>query len=348
MNDSPDTPRRPQQPQTFEEWWDREGVHLWAIERYGRRDIVRAAWDAALRSAPRPQPQQEATAPRSVDEAWHKHCGGTRTPFIKVGCAEQALVSFKAGWSAGWQARDPAPPAAATPPQPPLGRVLHDAVMARTVCRAYHDFYINGARAMQAAIAAMLLEAATAPTATALRSPPPPQAPASDLADRIVLRVAELPDRTSPDDWPEAMLVTADELRAIVSEEAPAAGADLRQRLHELAMNVQCDPNKRQPEKCWTCYGNGHRDARHAIAELLLTTPLLDGVGGGGLTAEVIGAARDVVAAWEANDGGSNGPISAAIYTLRNRLAPASAPASGADVAATPAGAPGAPTEGRR
>lgn len=33
-----------------------------------------------------------------------------------------------------------------------------------------------------------------------------------------VLRdVAELPDRTSPDDWPEAMLVTADELRAILT-----------------------------------------------------------------------------------------------------------------------------------
>ena len=35
-------------------------------------------------------------------------------------------------------------------------------------------------------------------------------------AERVVLRVAELPDRTSPEDWPEAMLVTSEELREIV------------------------------------------------------------------------------------------------------------------------------------
>lgn len=40
--------------------------------------------------------------------------------------------------------------------------------------------------------------------------------------DRIVGAVAELPDRTSPDDWPDAMLVTADELRAIVTAEIEA------------------------------------------------------------------------------------------------------------------------------
>lgn len=36
------------------------------------------------------------------------------------------------------------------------------------------------------------------------------------LADRVVQMVAELPDRTSPEDWPEAMLVTADELRDVL------------------------------------------------------------------------------------------------------------------------------------
>jgi len=35
---------------------------------------------------------------------------------------------------------------------------------------------------------------------------------ARNIADRIVKDVAELSDRTSPDDWPEAMLVTAEEL----------------------------------------------------------------------------------------------------------------------------------------
>lgn len=37
------------------------------------------------------------------------------------------------------------------------------------------------------------------------------------LVENIVREVAELPDRTSPDDWPEAMLVTAAELSAIVA-----------------------------------------------------------------------------------------------------------------------------------
>lgn len=33
----------------------------------------------------------------------------------------------------------------------------------------------------------------------------------------IVRRVSELPDRTSPDDWPEAMLVTGDELQQVIT-----------------------------------------------------------------------------------------------------------------------------------
>lgn len=36
-------------------------------------------------------------------------------------------------------------------------------------------------------------------------------------------RVAELPDRSSPDDWPDAMLVTAEELDAILRDELLAA-----------------------------------------------------------------------------------------------------------------------------
>jgi G3E family GTPase len=41
----------------------------------------------------------------------------------------------------------------------------------------------------------------------------------TDLAANICKRVAELPDRSSPDDWPEAMLVTHDELEFIVVDE---------------------------------------------------------------------------------------------------------------------------------
>jgi hypothetical protein len=42
--------------------------------------------------------------------------------------------------------------------------------------------------------------------------------------DDIVRQVAELPDRSSPEDWPEAMLVTADELRAILTAQAGDEG----------------------------------------------------------------------------------------------------------------------------
>jgi len=34
--------------------------------------------------------------------------------------------------------------------------------------------------------------------------------------NEAVRRVAELPDRTSPDDWPEAMLITGNELRNVL------------------------------------------------------------------------------------------------------------------------------------
>lgn len=37
------------------------------------------------------------------------------------------------------------------------------------------------------------------------------------LINQIIRDVAELPDRTSPDDWPEALLVTATELRKILA-----------------------------------------------------------------------------------------------------------------------------------
>lgn len=42
--------------------------------------------------------------------------------------------------------------------------------------------------------------------------------------DQIVRDVAELPDRSSPDNWPEAMLVTGNELRAILTQRLGVAG----------------------------------------------------------------------------------------------------------------------------
>ena len=42
----------------------------------------------------------------------------------------------------------------------------------------------------------------------------------------VILAVAELPDRNSPKDWPEAMLVTGDELRRIIEEHAQQEESD--------------------------------------------------------------------------------------------------------------------------
>lgn len=36
------------------------------------------------------------------------------------------------------------------------------------------------------------------------------------IIDSVIREVAELPDRTSPEGWSDAMIVTADELRAIL------------------------------------------------------------------------------------------------------------------------------------
>lgn len=48
------------------------------------------------------------------------------------------------------------------------------------------------------------------------------------MVESIVRNVAELPDRNSPEEWPEAMLVTADELASIVTAAlAPAVGGEV-------------------------------------------------------------------------------------------------------------------------
>lgn len=44
------------------------------------------------------------------------------------------------------------------------------------------------------------------------------------MYDKIIQDVAELPDRTSPDNWPDAMIVTADELRSILQKHLGAEG----------------------------------------------------------------------------------------------------------------------------
>ncbi len=55
---------------------------------------------------------------------------------------------------------------------------------------------------------------------------------ADETATAVVRRVAGLGDRNSPDDWPEAMLVTGKELHLIVSSEL--AEDDLLSRVRTL------------------------------------------------------------------------------------------------------------------
>ena len=57
----------------------------------------------------------------------------------------------------------------------------------------------------------------------------------TDIAVAIVKRVSELSDRSSPDDWPEAMLVTSKELAFIVSEEVGQAIAEEREECAKIA-----------------------------------------------------------------------------------------------------------------
>lgn len=52
----------------------------------------------------------------------------------------------------------------------------------------------------------------------ALRPTEPTPPTDTEWVREVVERVAELPDRTSPDDWPEAMLVTGDELEGIIAD----------------------------------------------------------------------------------------------------------------------------------
>jgi len=67
-----------------------------------------------------------------------------------------------------------------------------------------------------------LLKADEKPPVLALRVCP------DAIGSRVVQRVAELPDRTSPEEWPEAMLVTSAELQFIVTDEINDAAKESR------------------------------------------------------------------------------------------------------------------------
>ncbi len=78
------------------------------------------------------------------------------------------------------------------------------------------------------------------------------------LVEQIVREVAELPDRTSPDDWPEAMLVTADEIGTIIRAAlatAQVGAADWQAKckeyadaLFDLRNKCGCGPDQEGPD----------------------------------------------------------------------------------------------------
>jgi hypothetical protein len=66
------------------------------------------------------------------------------------------------------------------------------------------------------------------------------------FADLVIRAVAELPDRDSPADQPEMMLVTADELRAIINRELGYTfGPQGRRRVPDRKTTGGCLPRCR-------------------------------------------------------------------------------------------------------
>lgn len=90
--------------------------------------------------------------------------------------------------------------------------------------------------------------------------------PAGRAAQQVVQQVQELPDRTSPDDWPDAMLVTSDELAKIVTEAISQAEEAARREEREAAQSAVCaDCRKGQPVVDTPGVGWEHLWPREAI-----------------------------------------------------------------------------------
>ena len=58
---------------------------------------------------------------------------------------------------------------------------------------------------------------------------------AREIIAKAEQEICELPDRTSPEDWPELMLVTGEELRLILEDDIAAAFAEAEARAFERA-----------------------------------------------------------------------------------------------------------------
>lgn len=84
------------------------------------------------------------------------------------------------------------------------------------------------------------------------------EARARELADEFVRDVCELPDRTSPEDWPEALLITGEELHEMLLAFARSVAADAREEalrdaearayaetlITDIGTRIDCEHNK--------------------------------------------------------------------------------------------------------
>ena len=87
------------------------------------------------------------------------------------------------------------------------------------------------------------------------------------IATEIVQAVAELPDRTSPDEWPEAMLVTAVELQSIVLAALAAPVA-----VRTVPESFSTGGDRHNAAKAWL---NGYDTAQRGAAPVAAEPPSL-------------------------------------------------------------------------
>lgn len=106
------------------------------------------------------------------------------------------------------------------------------------------------------------------------------EACARKLADEFVRDVCELPDRTSPEDWPEAMLITGEELHEMLLAFARSVAADAREEA--LREAVAAAENERCSEipgnEFDKTYNRGINYVTDAIRALLRAEPAMGDV----------------------------------------------------------------------
>lgn len=82
----------------------------------------------------------------------------------------------------------------------------------------------------------------------------------AEMTLNLVLEIAEMPDRTSPEDFPDALLVTSAELTALVSDFVCETFAPWRDLVLSLEWANRSDNNKHldQCVSCWRQRRLGH------------------------------------------------------------------------------------------